>query len=114
MIHETMRMADHKQTVGQQDLVRHDLVKKDLVKQEHQESDPLDKANCDLADGLLTRAIKDARQSQDRTLQQEALAWLWVCCPDVADDLRLPALKPSEIQPDVMEYLQRYSALSFS
>ncbi len=104
MIHGTMQVAGYQQKAGRQDLNR----------REDQHSDPMDKANFDLADGLLTRAIRDARQSQDRTLQQEALAWLWICCPDVADDLRLPALAASEIQRDVTGYFRRYSAFSFS
>ena len=109
MIYEAIRVASPKQTVGQADLVR-----RDKIKPERQQPDPLDRANCDLGDGLLTCAIKHARQSQDRVLQQEALAWLWVCCPDVADDLRLPMLEASEIQLDVTSYFQRYAVLNFS
>ncbi|MCX6043860.1 MAG: hypothetical protein NT075_02010 [Chloroflexi bacterium] len=104
MIHATMQMASRQQRVGRQD----------LSKREGQNADPMDNAPVDLADGLLTCAIKDARQSQDRALQQEALAWLWICCPDVADDLRLPALAATEIQSDVTGYFRRYAAFSFS
>ena len=104
MIRETIRVACHNQASGKQDLAKRDC----------QNPDPIDKANFDLTDGILTHAIKDARQSQDRSLQQEALAWLWVCCPDIADDLNLPTPETGEIQPDFTEYLQRYSAFSLS
>lgn len=104
MLHGTMQIAGHQSTIGRQE----------RSKQADQNADPMDKANFDLADGLLTCAIKDARQCKDRVLQQEALAWLWICCPDVADDLRLPTLAASEIPHDVAGYFRRYSAFSFS
>jgi hypothetical protein len=104
MSYETMHVTGRTKTSGKQNLGMRDC----------QKFDPMDKTNLELTDGILTRAIKDARQSQDRSLQQEALAWLWVCCPDIADDLSLPALETGAIQPDVSEYLQRYSAFSLS
>jgi hypothetical protein len=39
---------------------------------------------------MIARAVEDAMQDEDLALQQEALAWLWVCCPDLADQLELP------------------------
>ena len=62
-------------------------------------------------DGMLQQAIADARQSHDLVLQQEALAWLWVCCPDVADDLRLPRPEALKSQFAVVEYANRFAAL---
>jgi hypothetical protein len=44
----------------------------------------------ELMDTMIVRAIEDALQGQDIALQQEARAWLWICCPDVADQLDLP------------------------
>ncbi len=38
---------------------------------------------------MLNRALQDASQSADLGLRHEARAWLWVCCPDVADQLEL-------------------------
>jgi hypothetical protein len=88
---------------------------RDNGKQQHPKLQPVDKATFDVADGLLPHAIKDAKQAKDSTLQQEALAWLWVCCPDVADELELPTPEEtSAIQPDITGYLQRYSAFSLA
>ncbi|HRW06807.1 MAG TPA: hypothetical protein P5121_17005 [Caldilineaceae bacterium] len=39
---------------------------------------------------MITQAIEDACQCCDMRLRAEALAWLWICCPDVADQLTLP------------------------
>ena len=41
---------------------------------------------------MTAQAIYDAHQSESLPLQQEALEWLWVCCPDIAEDLELPEL----------------------
>ena len=72
----------------------------------------------ELGDDVLARAIRDARQTCDPALQQEALAWLWVCCPDVADelDLALPGTTSAQANhtPDPLGYLQRYSAFSLA
>lgn len=70
---------------------------------------PLDRGYA--MDGLLQQAIADARQSQDRALQQEALAWLWICCPDVADDLHLPRPNLRKAQFAVVAYADRYAAI---
>jgi len=99
MIAETLRVA----------YPTHDYAQHDSSK-----PDPLDKANFDLTDGVLTHALKDAKQAKDGALQQEALAWLWVCCPDIADELALPTPETGTIQPDITEYLQRYSAFSMA
>lgn len=81
-------------------------------------SAPAAQTGFELGDDLLARAIRDARQTRDLVLQQEALAWLWVCCPDVADelDLALPGTTsaPSNHTPDPLGYLQRYSAFSLA
>lgn len=61
-------------------------------------------------DGMLQQAIADARQSQDAALQQEAISWLWVCCPDVADELRLPRPKALRTGHAVVDYARRYAA----
>jgi hypothetical protein len=61
-------------------------------------------------DDMLRQAIADARQSQDSILQQEAITWLWVCCPDVADELRLPRPKTLKNGPLTVDYARRYAA----
>lgn len=38
-------------------------------------------------DEMVKHAIQDATQSCDLALRREALAWLQVCCPDIADQL---------------------------
>ena len=38
----------------------------------------------------IARAIRDATQSTDPALRQEAVAWLWICCPDIAEQVDLP------------------------
>jgi len=76
--------------------------------------------NSDLIDDTLIHAIRDARQIYDLALQQEALAWLWICCPDIADELALPTLETAlaiaaekEDAPlKVVDYLHRYSTFS--
>lgn len=70
---------------------------------------PLDRGH--VMDGMLQQAIADARQSHDRALQQEALAWLWICCPDVADDLHLPRPNLLKAQFAVVAYADRYAAM---
>jgi hypothetical protein len=59
-------------------------------------------------DDVTAHAIKDAQQTQDSVRQQEALAWLWVCCPDLADELQLP-LPSSEPEAEIEHYLERLS-----
>ncbi len=61
-------------------------------------------------DGMLQQAIADARQSQDPVLQQEAISWLWVCCPDVADELRLPRPRGLTKGHAVVDYARRFAA----
>jgi hypothetical protein len=56
--------------------------------------------------GMTACAIKDAGQTDDPVLQQEALAWLWVCCPDLADELRLPA-PATAVAAQAINYLDR-------
>ncbi len=38
----------------------------------------------------IARAIRDATQTADPALQQEAASWLWICCPDIAEQVELP------------------------
>jgi hypothetical protein len=38
----------------------------------------------------IARAIRDATQTDDPALQQEAASWLWTCCPDIAEQVELP------------------------
>ena len=45
----------------------------------------------DWLEEITAQALADVQQGQDQTLQQEALAWLWVCCPDLVEELELPA-----------------------
>jgi hypothetical protein len=59
---------------------------------------------------VTAHAIKDAQQALDPTLQQEALAWLWVCCPDLADELGLP-LPATDPPVEIAHYLERLTAL---
>jgi hypothetical protein len=40
----------------------------------------------------IARAIRDAMQTADPALQQEAASWLWTCCPDIAEQVELPEL----------------------
>jgi hypothetical protein len=35
-------------------------------------------------------ALCHAQQSQNPALQSEALSWLWLCCPDMAEEMNLP------------------------
>ena len=63
-------------------------------------------AESTVVHGMTARAIKDAGQIDDPILQQEALAWLWVCCPDLADELRLPA-PAATVDAQATNYLDR-------
>lgn len=38
----------------------------------------------------IARAIRDAVQTANPVLQQEAASWLWTCCPDIAEQVELP------------------------
>ena len=38
----------------------------------------------------IAQAIRDATQSTDPARQQEAASWLWICCPDIAEQVELP------------------------
>jgi len=40
----------------------------------------------------IAHAIRDALQSADAVRQQEAACWLWICCPDIAEQIELPEL----------------------
>lgn len=41
-------------------------------------------------DEVTAQAIYDAHQLESSVLREEAIQWLWVCCPDIAEDLELP------------------------
>lgn len=52
---------------------------------------------------MIVRAVRDAQQHEDPALRQEARTWLWVCCPDLADQLDLAGSEtadPGESLPD--------------
>ncbi len=63
-----------------------------------------------LVDEMLKRAISDVMQAGDLCLRWEALAWLWVCCPDIADQLRLPGPEAADVQQRATAYMDRYAA----
>jgi len=60
-------------------------------------------------DGMLKHAIQDATQPCDLQLRWEALAWLWVCCPDVADQLHLSWPEAPDLSQKAADYLERFS-----
>ena len=60
-------------------------------------------------DGMLQHAIQDATQPCDLPLRWEALAWLWVCCPDVADQLHLPWPEAPDLSQKAADYLERFA-----
>lgn len=67
-----------------------------------------------MLDEMVKHAVQDATQSYDLDLRWEAVAWLWVCCPDIADQL-LPTLPESEpayidLHQHATAYLARYPA----
>jgi hypothetical protein len=43
-----------------------------------------------LLNDITADALRDAQQHYDPQRRQEALTWLWICCPDLATDLDLP------------------------
>jgi len=69
-------------------------------------------------DEMVKHAIQDATQLCDPALRREALAWLQVCCPDLAD--QLPPAGAATLSRMVVEtidlhqkaaaYLERYPA----
>jgi hypothetical protein len=63
-----------------------------------------------LNDAMLSRALRDACQLWDPALRIEALAWLWVCCPDVADELALPTPEAATLTQLVEAYVARQAA----
>jgi hypothetical protein len=52
----------------------------------------------------IARAIRDATQSSDAARRQEAASWLMICCPDIAEQMELPELRP-ELYSDAMPAL---------
>jgi hypothetical protein len=63
-----------------------------------------------LDDALLVRAVRDAYRLDNPALRSEALAWLWVCCPDVADELALPTPEAATLTQLVAAYVTRQAA----
>ena len=63
-----------------------------------------------IVDTMIGRAVRDAHQHEDPALRDEASAWLWVCCPDLADQLDLPNPVATEMPDEVMAYSRRQRA----
>ena len=69
-------------------------------------------------DEMVKHAIQDAIQLFDPALRREALAWLQVCCPDIADQLpaagvetlSLMVVETIDLQQKAAAYLERYPA----
>lgn len=69
-------------------------------------------------DEMVKHAIQDATQSCDPALRREALAWLQVCCPDIADQLpragmetlSLMMVESIDLHQKAAAYLERYPA----
>jgi len=61
-----------------------------------------------MVDAMVQHAVQDATQSADCALRWEALAWLWVCCPDIADQLRLPWPEATDVAQQAAAYMDRY------
>ena len=67
-----------------------------------------------MLDEMVEHALQDATQSRDVGLRWEAVAWLRVCCPDIADQLHLTWSEGMPATVDVQQYaaayLERYPA----
>jgi hypothetical protein len=69
-------------------------------------------------DQMVKHAIQDATQSWDIDLRREALAWLQVCCPDIADQmpsagaetLSMMVVETIDLHQKAAAYLERYPA----
>jgi hypothetical protein len=61
-----------------------------------------------VVDGMISYALYDARQAQDPELQREAQRWLWVCCPDLAEQLDLPVPEPADYGMAAASYVGRH------
>jgi hypothetical protein len=65
---------------------------------------------------MVKHAIQDATQSCDPALRREALAWLQLCCPDIADQLppagaqtlSLMVVEAIDLHQKAATYLERY------
>ncbi len=68
-------------------------------------------SNFEVVDSMMARAMQDARQAEDLALRQEALTWLWVCCPDIAAQLDLPEPGAQPVTLEVVAYTARHALL---
>ncbi len=59
---------------------------------------------------MIIRAMRDAQQAEDPALRQEARTWLWVCVPDLADELGLPNPQTADLPDEVTAYTHRQRA----
>lgn len=60
---------------------------------EGQASPASDATNHEITHSAIAHALHDLAHAPDFAQQQAALAWLWVCCPDIAEELDLPTLE---------------------
>ncbi|MEZ4730940.1 MAG: hypothetical protein R3E79_27785 [Caldilineaceae bacterium] len=67
-------------------------------------------ATFGMVDEMVQHAIQDASQLTDPSLRWEALAWLRVCCPDIAEQLRLPWPEALDVSQKAAAYMDRYPA----
>ena len=51
---------------------------------------PVKTEGFEVIESVTALALRQAQQSQDPALQGEALSWLWLCCPDIAEEMNLP------------------------
>ncbi len=69
-------------------------------------------------DQMVKHAMQDATQAFDPALRWEALAWLQVCCPDIADQLpsasaetlSLMMVETFDLHQKAAAYRERYPA----
>jgi hypothetical protein len=59
----------------------------------------------------IARAIRDATQSSDAARRQEAVSWLMICCPDIAEQMELPELYSDAMPALAAAYLSEKNGL---
>lgn len=62
-----------------------------------------------MVDTMIVRAVHDAQQNEDPALRREARTWLWICCPDLADQLDLPNPEAADQLDDLAGEAAAYS-----